>query len=43
VKSAKLLGSGQKVTVKNWGDQLLLGMPGKDRDAIDTVIVLETA
>ena len=43
VKSAKLLGSGQKVVVTNWGDQLLLGFPAKDRDAIDTVVVLETA
>jgi alpha-L-fucosidase len=43
VKSAKLLGSGQKVTVTNWGDQLLLAMPGKERDEIDTVVVLETA
>ena len=43
VKSAKLLGSGQKVTITNWGDQLLLGMPGKDRDAVDTVVVIETA
>jgi alpha-L-fucosidase len=29
VKSAKLLGSGQKVVVKNWGDQLLLGLPAQ--------------
>ena len=43
VKSAKLLGSGQKVVVTNWGDQLLLGLPAKDRDPIDTVVVLETA
>jgi alpha-L-fucosidase len=42
VKSAKLLGSGQKVEVKNWGDQLLLGLPA-GRDEVDTVVVLETA
>ncbi len=43
VKSAKMLASGQKVVVKNWGDQLLLGLPEKGRDEIDTVIALETA
>jgi alpha-L-fucosidase len=43
VKSAKLLGSGVKVTVTNWGDQLLLGLPHTDRDPIDTIVVLETA
>lgn len=42
VKGAKLLSSGQKVEVKNWGDQLLLGLP-MGRDEIDTVVVLETA
>jgi alpha-L-fucosidase len=42
VKSAKLLSSGQKVEVKNWGDQLLLGLPA-GRDEVDTVVVLETA
>ena len=43
IKSAKLLGSGVKVTVTNWGDQLLLGLPKQARDEIDTVVVLETA
>ena len=43
VKSAKVLGSGVNVTVKNWGDQLLLGLPEKGRDEIDTVVALETA
>ncbi len=43
IKSAKLLGSGEKVTVTNWGDQLLLGLPKQARDEIDTVVVLETA
>jgi len=43
IKSAKLLGSGEKVTVTNWGDQLLLGLPHTPRDPIDTVVALETA